>query len=41
MPYSAALKQERVLFSSLMNTKAAKEGVAAFIEKRKPNFKDI
>ena len=29
---------EKVIFSALFNTKAKKEGVEAFVNKRKPNF---
>jgi enoyl-CoA hydratase/carnithine racemase len=32
---SNAIEHERVLFGSLMNTADKKEGVAAFLEKRK------
>lgn len=34
-------KMERFLISSLMSTEASKEGVDAFVNKRKPDFKKI
>ena len=32
---------ERRLFYPLFDTKGVEEGVAAFVEKRKPNLKDL
>lgn len=39
MPLEAALDHERKLFTLLFATEDRREGVAAFIEKRKPQFK--
>lgn len=35
------LEEEASIFSWLFGRKGAKEGISAFVEKRKPNFKDI
>ena len=40
MGLQAALKSERNLFISLMSTHDKREGVDAFMAKRKPNFKN-
>ena len=37
---TAAIAHERSLFVAAMNTYDKKEGIEAFIKKRKPNFKD-
>lgn len=37
-PFDTALKKERELFYSLFDTTDQKEGMSAFLEKRKPNF---
>jgi enoyl-CoA hydratase/carnithine racemase len=39
MPLSAALTLERRAFNMLFDTHDQKEGMAAFLEKRKPVFK--
>ena len=39
MPLEAALDHERKLFALLFATEDRREGVAAFVEKRKPSFK--
>ncbi len=36
-----AKAQEGVLFNQLMNMKSAKEGISAFVEKRKPDFSNF
>jgi enoyl-CoA hydratase len=36
---SASLKYEKILFSGILSTNDKKEGIKAFKEKRKPNFK--
>lgn len=41
MPLSGALTLERRAFNMLFDTQDQKEGMAAFIEKRKPEFKGI
>jgi enoyl-CoA hydratase/carnithine racemase len=41
MSVQEGLKVETQLFSELFKTQDMKEGVSAFIEKRKPNFKGI
>lgn len=38
MPLSAGIEYERKLFYSLFATRDQKEGMQAFVEKRKPNF---
>jgi enoyl-CoA hydratase/carnithine racemase len=38
-PLSAGMRLERRLFHSLFGLEDQKEGMAAFVEKRKPNFK--
>ncbi|KAI8341285.1 ClpP/crotonase-like domain-containing protein [Chlamydoabsidia padenii] len=38
VPLSAGLRWERILFQSLFGTADQKEGMAAFVEKRKANF---
>lgn len=35
------LDYEKDVFYSMFNTKAAKEGISAFISKRKPNFQGL
>lgn len=40
MPLSAGLKHEMALFTALFDTHDQKEGMAAFIEKRQPNFEN-
>jgi len=39
-PLSEGLAQEAELFGDLFETKDAKEGIKAFLEKRRPNFQD-
>ena len=39
LPLDEGLKHERKLFYSLFDTDDQKEGMRAFIEKRKPTFK--
>lgn len=41
MPLNAALTLERRAFNMLFDTQDQKEGMAAFIEKRKPQFKGL
>lgn len=41
MSLNDGLVYERNLFNPLLNTKSKEEGVKAFLEKRKPNFKDL
>lgn len=41
MPLSIGSKVERYLFNAVLSTRGAKEGLGAFVEKRKPNFKDL
>ena len=41
MTLTQGLDYERDVFYSLMNTKAKKEGVSAFVNKKKPNFKGL
>jgi enoyl-CoA hydratase len=38
MTFEEGLKRETELFSALFETQDTKEGVSAFLEKRKPNF---
>ena len=38
---SVGIKYEKQLFLTLLNTKGKEEGTSAFVEKKKPNFKDI
>ena len=40
MPLSQGLKFERRLFQSMFTTEDQKEGMTAFVEKRKPHFKN-
>ena len=40
MPLSQGLRFERRLFQSMFTTEDQKEGMAAFVEKRKPHFKN-
>jgi enoyl-CoA hydratase len=40
MPLSEGLRFERRLFHAMFATEDQKEGMAAFIEKRKPKFRD-
>jgi enoyl-CoA hydratase/carnithine racemase len=35
------LYHEGTIFQTIFNAKGAKEGVTAFLQKRKPNFKGI
>lgn len=35
------LEYEKDVFYSLLNTKAAKEGISAFVHKKKPDFKGL
>jgi len=37
---STSLAHEAELFAALLETKDAKEGINAFLEKRQPNFQD-
>jgi len=37
---SSAIDHERTLFIAMMNTHDKVEGVSAFLQKRKPNFKN-
>ena len=39
MPLAEGLKLESRLFGKLAETEDKKEGIAAFLEKRKPSFK--
>lgn len=41
MTMSQGLEYEKDVFYGMLNTKAAKEGVSAFVAKRKPNFKGL
>ena len=41
MSLTQGLAYERANFYPLLNTKGAKEGIGAFIEKRKANFKGL
>ena len=40
MGISEGVKYERKIFYPLFDTKGVKEGVDAFVNKRKPNFDD-
>ena len=40
MPLGQGIKYERALFQSMFSTCDQKEGMAAFVEKRKPHFKN-
>jgi len=40
MPLAQGIKYERALFQSMFSTADQKEGMAAFVEKRKPHFKN-
>ena len=40
MPLAQGLKFERRLFQSMFTTEDQKEGMSAFVEKRKPHFKN-
>lgn len=41
MTTNQGLEFERDVFYSMLNTKAAKEGVTSFINKKKPDFKGL
>jgi enoyl-CoA hydratase/carnithine racemase len=41
MTLSQGLDFEKDIFHSMFNTRAAKEGVTAFISKRKPDFRGL
>lgn len=41
MTMNQGLQYEKDVFYSLLNTKAAKEGITAFVNKKKPDFKGL
>lgn len=41
MTLNQGLDFEKDIFYSMLNTKAAKEGVSAFVNKKKPDFKGL
>lgn len=41
MTMNQGLEFEKDVFYSLLNTKAAKEGISAFMNKKKPDFKGL
>ena len=41
LPVTEGIKFERAIFQPLMFTKSVTEGVSAFLQKRKPDFKNL
>jgi len=41
MTMNQGIEFEKDVFYSMLNTRAAKEGVSAFVNKKKPNFKGL